>query len=134
MADSSDNKQTGDLENAVKPSDLDTLIHERLRLGILSALAVRDEVTFTELRSLLGATDGNLSVQSRRLEEAGYIECIKQFENRRPKTLFKLTDAGRSALEDYLALLEQLLPPRLADTKQDSRSDAGDGHATALPA
>ena len=117
----------------VRPADLDMMIHERLRLGILSALAVRDEITFTELRTLLGATDGNLSVQSRRLEEVGYITCIKQFEKRRPKTVFQLTDDGRRALQAYLMVLEQLLPPRTLDVESDELREA-EGGASALPA
>ena len=118
----------------VRPSDLDTMIHERLRLGILSALAVRDEITFTELRVLLGATDGNLSVQARRLEEAGYVRCTKQFENRRPKTVYTLTDQGRSALANYLSVLEQLLPPRPEGAKDPGEAGSGEGQITALPA
>lgn len=94
------------------PGDLDQLIHERLRLGILCALVDHESLTFTELRDLLQTTDGNLSVQARKLEEAGYIACIKKFEARKPKTTFKLTTRGRSALESYLETLEQMLPPR----------------------
>jgi DNA-binding MarR family transcriptional regulator len=97
---------------SARPADLDTLIHERLRLGLVSVLAVREEVSFTELKQLLGATDGNLSVQARRLEDAGYVRCNKGFENRRPKTVYILTREGRAALEKYLVTLEQLLPPR----------------------
>lgn len=118
----------------VRPSDLEVMIHERLRLGILSALAVRDKMTFTELRVLLGASDGNLSVQARRLEEAGYVTCTKRFENRRPKTIFALTERGCEALEHYLETLERLLPPRPTETNRQGRADADDGHAAALPA
>ena len=93
------------------PGDIDQLIHERLRLGIVCALAVHDSLTFTELRDLLQTTDGNLSVQARKLEEAGYVTCQKRFEARKPKTTYKLTVKGRAALEDYLKTLSEMLPP-----------------------
>lgn len=92
------------------PNELDPLIHERLRLGILSALVVHEAITFTELRDLLDTTDGNLSVQARRLEAAGYIACDKQFEDRKPKSTYRLTPQGRGALEEYLEKLSGLLP------------------------
>ena len=92
------------------PSELDPLIHERLRLGILSALVVQEEPTFTELRDLLGTTDGNLSVQARRLELAGYLICNKKFEGRKPKSTYRLSQAGRIALEEYLEILSDLIP------------------------
>ena len=92
------------------PLELDPLIHERLRLGILSALAVQEALTFTELRDLLETTDGNLSVQARKLESAGYIHCDKRFEARKPKSTYSLNAAGRSALEAYLETLNELLP------------------------
>ncbi len=92
------------------PKELDPLIHERLRLGILSALVVQESLTFTELRDLLQTTDGNLSVQARRLEGAGYVICDKRFEDRKPKSTYRLTDAGRKALEEYLETLSDLLP------------------------
>jgi DNA-binding MarR family transcriptional regulator len=88
---------------------LDRLIHERLRLGIVSALAAAPSLTFTELKNLLGTTDGNLSVHSRKLEEAGYVGCEKSFEGRVPKTEFKLTPLGRKALERYLDHMEALV-------------------------
>lgn len=88
---------------------LDRLIHERLRLGIVSALAVNDTMTFTDLKTLLKTSDGNLSVHARKLEEAGYVECMKSFEGRVPKTEFRLTGAGRRALEKYLGHLESLI-------------------------
>lgn len=88
---------------------LDRLIHERIRLGVVSALAVNDSLTFTELKNLLSLTDGNLSVHSRKLEEAGYIECTKSFEGRMPKTEYRLTADGRKALERYLAHMEALI-------------------------
>ncbi len=93
------------------PGDLDPLIHERLRLGILSALALHESLTFTELRDLLATTDGNLSVQARKLEEAGYVLCQKKFVGRKPNTSYRLTGRGRSALESYLETLERMLPP-----------------------
>jgi DNA-binding MarR family transcriptional regulator len=93
------------------PADLDQLIHERLRLGIISALAVHDALSFTELRDLLRTSDGNLSVQARRLEDAGYVTCQKRFEDRKPKTTYRLTAKGRAALEHYLQTLAGMLPP-----------------------
>jgi DNA-binding MarR family transcriptional regulator len=92
------------------PHELDPLIHERLRLGILSALVVQESLTFTELRDLLQTTDGNLSVQARRLEAAGYVICDKMFEDRKPKSTYRLSAAGRAALEEYLEILSNLLP------------------------
>ncbi len=94
--------------DAVTP-DLDRLIHERMRLGIVSALAVNDSLTFNELKALLRTTDGNLSVHARRLEEADYIACTKSFDGRLPKTEFRLTAAGRRALERYLNHMEALI-------------------------
>jgi len=92
------------------PKELDPLIHERLRLGILSALVVQESLTFTELRDLLQTTDGNLSVQARRLEVAGYVVCDKKFEGRKPKSTYRLSPAGRVALEEYLETLSSFLP------------------------
>ena len=91
------------------PLALDRLIHERLRLGIVSALAVNERLTFSELRRLLGTTDGNLSVHARRLEEGDYILCEKTFEGRVPRTEFRLTAAGRRALEKYLTHMEAII-------------------------
>jgi DNA-binding HxlR family transcriptional regulator len=91
------------------PGDLDRLIHERMRLGIVSALAVNDALTFNELKSMLGATDGNLSVHARKLEEAEYIECQKSFQERIPRTEYRLTTRGRRALEQYLNHMESLI-------------------------
>src|SRR6476619_8259322 len=88
---------------------LDRLIHERLRLGILSALSVNESLTFGELKKLLDTTDGNLSVHARKLEEAGYLSCTKSFEGRMPRTEYKLTAAGRRALERYLDHMEALI-------------------------
>ncbi|WP_439708634.1 winged helix-turn-helix domain-containing protein [Frateuria sp. GZRR35] len=89
--------------------DLDRLIHERLRLGIISALAVNDRLGFTDLKSLLNTTDGNLSVHARKLEDAGYVACHKGFEGRIPRTEFRITPKGRKALEAYLNHMEALI-------------------------
>jgi DNA-binding MarR family transcriptional regulator len=89
--------------------NLDRLIHERLRLGIISALAANESLTFSDLKSLMNTTDGNLSVHARKLEDAGYISVSKFFEGRLPKTEYKLTAAGRSALENYLSHMESLI-------------------------
>lgn len=92
------------------PADrLDQLIHERVRLGIVSALAAHDVQTFVELKQALGLTDGNLSVHARRLEEAGYVACKKGYDGRVPKTEYRLTSKGRAALERYLAHMESLI-------------------------
>jgi DNA-binding MarR family transcriptional regulator len=88
---------------------LDKVIHERLRLGIVSALAVNDRLTFNELKQLLKASDGNVSVHARKLEDAGYLSCHKSFDGRVPRTEYKLTAAGRKALERYLSHMEALI-------------------------
>jgi DNA-binding MarR family transcriptional regulator len=88
---------------------LDRLIHERLRLGIVSALAVNDTMSFSDLKKLMKTTDGNLSVHARKLEEADYIACTKSFEGRMPKTEYRLTATGRKALERYLDHMEALI-------------------------
>lgn len=93
----------------VKAETLDKLIHERVRLAITSALAVNPSLSFTELKKLLGTTDGNLSVHTQKLEEAGYVDCEKSFEGRRPKTVFKITRQGRKALDQYLAHMEAII-------------------------
>ncbi len=90
-------------------SSLDRLIHERTRLAIVSALAVNASLAFNELKQLLRVTDGNLSVHARKLEDAGYIGCTKSFAGRMPKTEFRLTPAGRRALEKYLDHMEALI-------------------------
>jgi DNA-binding HxlR family transcriptional regulator len=92
-----------------RAADFDRLIHERLRLGIVSALAVNAKLTFSELKRLMKTTDGNLSVHARRLEEARYVECTKSFDGRVPRTEYKLTTAGRKALERYLDHMEALI-------------------------
>lgn len=89
--------------------DLDRLIHERMRLGIVSALAANRSLTFIELKKLLKTTDGNLSVHARRLEEARYVSCRKSFEGRMPKSEYRLTDAGKRAFEKYLNHMEALI-------------------------
>jgi DNA-binding HxlR family transcriptional regulator len=89
--------------------DLDRLIHERMRLGIVSALAVNQSLSFNDLKRLLGSTDGNLSVHTRKLEEANYINCDKYFEGRLPKTEYRLSPTGRRALERYLDHMEALI-------------------------
>ncbi len=91
------------------PLELDRLIHERVRLGIVSALAVNGSLTFTDLRDLLGTTDGNLSAHARRLEDAGYVVCNKSFEGRTPKTEYALTDLGRRELNGYLDHMEAII-------------------------
>jgi DNA-binding MarR family transcriptional regulator len=91
------------------PAELERLIHERIRLGIVSALAVNRSLTFNELKALLKTTDGNLSVHARKLEEADYIVCTKSFDGRLPKTVYRLTAAGRRALERYLNHMEALI-------------------------
>lgn len=89
--------------------ELDRLIHERVRLGIVSALAVNGTLQFTELRDLLGTTDGNLSAHARRLEDAGYVLCHKSFDGRLPKTEYELTQPGRKALQGYLDHMEAII-------------------------
>jgi DNA-binding HxlR family transcriptional regulator len=90
-------------------AELDQVIHERMRLGIISALAARDALTFSELKRLLEATDGNLSVHARKLEEASYVVCTKSFEGRVPRTEYRITSLGRRALERYLDQMEQII-------------------------
>ena len=88
---------------------LDRLIHERVRLGILSALAVNDSLAFNDLKRLMKTTDGNLSVHARKLEEADYVQCTKSFDGRLPKTEYRITASGRRALEKYLDHMEALI-------------------------
>ena len=106
--------------NAAKPAavdartgeiatNLDRLLHDRMRLGIVSALATGDEMSFSDLKSALNATDGNLSVHARKLEEAGYVACTKTFSGRTPRTDYKLTSSGRRALEKYLDHMDALI-------------------------
>lgn len=91
------------------PREVDQLIHEKTRLGLVSALAVTPSLTFNELKRLVGTTDGNLSVHARKLEEAGYVQCTKGFEGRVPRTEYRLTSPGRRALERYLDHMEHLI-------------------------
>ena len=91
------------------PAALDKLIHDRVRLGIISALAVNDRLSFTDLRDLLALTDGNLSVHARKLEDGGYVTCAKGFEGRVPRSEFRLTTTGKRALERYLGHMEALI-------------------------
>jgi DNA-binding MarR family transcriptional regulator len=95
-------------KRAALPS-LDRLIHERMRLGIVSALAANEALSFGELKRLLRSTDGNLSVHARKLEDAGYVACSKSFEDRMPRTTFRLTAEGRRAFERYLGHLEAVI-------------------------
>lgn len=95
--------------DAAMPISLDRVIHERLRLAIVSALAVHDSLTFNELKALLETSDGNVSVPARKLEDAGYVACKKGFDGRVPRTEYKLTAAGRRALEQYLTHMEALI-------------------------
>src|SRR5258707_8593726 len=97
------------LEVVSEAPKLDRLVHERLRLGILSALSVNESLTFNELKKLLDTTDGNLSVHARKLEEAGYVGCSKSFEGRMPRTDYRLTASGRRALDRYLDHMEALI-------------------------
>jgi DNA-binding HxlR family transcriptional regulator len=91
------------------PVALDRVIHERVRLAIVSALAVNESLTFTELKTVLDTSDGNLSVHARRLEEVGYVSCRKSFDGRVPRTEYRLTAAGRRALQEYLDHMEALI-------------------------
>lgn len=89
--------------------ELDKTIHERMRLGIISALAANESLSFTNLKNLLNTTDGNISVHARKLEDAGYVECLKSFNGRMPLTEYKITGAGRTALTKYLNHMEALI-------------------------
>jgi len=102
------NEAIGKAAEAVS-NDLDKLIHERMRLGIISALAANKSLTFNDLKSLLKTTDGNVSVHARKLEEAGYLICEKSFNGRVPLTEYRITDAGREALNRYLDHMEALI-------------------------
>ena len=93
----------------VRPLDLDRLIHERMRLGIVSALAANERLTFGELKRLLQTTDGNLSVHARKLEDADYISCEKTFDDRVPRSEYRLTATGRRALDKYLAHMDAII-------------------------
>jgi len=103
------------MDSPVRPEEIDPVIHERVRLGIVSALAVVPEMSFNELKESLSLTDGNLSAHSRTLEEAGYIQIDKRFRGRRPLTTMRLTAKGRKAFQRYLAMLQ-----RIVDQASDS--------------
>jgi DNA-binding MarR family transcriptional regulator len=90
-------------------NELDKVIHERMRLGIISALAANESLSFTELKNLLNTTDGNISVHARKLEDAGYLECLKSFNGRVPLTEYKITQTGKDALGRYLNHMEALI-------------------------
>ncbi len=95
--------------HGARTRDLDAVIHERVRLGIISALAVNEVLSFNDLKKLLEITDGNLSVHARKLEDAGYVKCTKSFVGRQPRTEFKLSSAGRRALQTYLEQMEKVI-------------------------
>ena len=95
--------------SAADDGKFDRLIYERVRLGIMSALAVREELTFAELKGLFDVSDGNLSAHARKLEEAGYVTCTKSFEERRPRSLYRITAVGRNALHRYLDHVEAVI-------------------------
>ena len=103
------NRRAGPAPHHPRALDIDRVIHERLRLGIVSALAVNERLSFSDLKKLLETTDGNLSVHARKLEDAQYITCDKAFDGRVPRTEYRLTAAGRRALEKYLAHMEALI-------------------------
>jgi DNA-binding MarR family transcriptional regulator len=109
--DEEENKPNLKLEKVAEnvSNDLDKVIHERMRLGIISALAANDSLSFNDLKRLLNTTDGNVSVHARKLEEAGYLVCLKSFSGRVPLTEYKITDEGRNALERYLNHMEALI-------------------------
>lgn len=102
-------EKTDKVDRKRSPLALDRLIHERLRLGIVGALAATERVSFNELKQLLQTTDGNLSVHARKLEDGGYIVCEKSFEGRMPKTEYRLTPAGRRAFDKYLVHMEAII-------------------------
>jgi len=96
-------------EGSAIATSLDRLLHDRMRLGIVSALATSDELSFSDLKAALSATDGNLSVHARKLEDAGYLSCTKSFADRTPRTDYKLTASGRRALEKYLDHMDAII-------------------------
>ncbi|HEV7646147.1 MAG TPA: transcriptional regulator [Pyrinomonadaceae bacterium] len=100
------------------PGELDKLIHERLRLGMISALAANASLSFNELKKLLQTTDGNISVHARKLEDAGYIQCTKTFKDRMPLTEYKITAAGKKALEKYIGHMEALIKAMKGGSKR----------------
>ena len=108
-ADGARARVTGTRSASAAAPELDRVIHERVRLGILSTLAVHESLTFNDLKAVLQLTDGNLSVHARKLEEAGYVACTKSFDGRIPRTEYRLSPAGRKALDRYLAHMEALI-------------------------
>ena len=102
-------RRSGSKAPGIRAAKLDRLVHERIRLGILSALAVNSSLSFSDLRALLKTSDGNLSVHARKLEDAGYVDCTKSFAGRMPRTDYRLTAQGRRALERYLDHMEALI-------------------------
>jgi DNA-binding HxlR family transcriptional regulator len=102
-------KAAGETRTGEIATNLDRLLHDRMRLGIISALATGDDMSFTDLKTALNATDGNLSVHARKLEEAGYVACTKTFSGRTPRTDYKRTASGRRALEKYLDHMDALI-------------------------
>lgn len=123
MADSFSARGGRRAEGATRPAprELDELIHQRIRLGIMSALAATDRMSFNDLKELLETTDGNLSVHARKLEEAGYVECIKRFVDRMPLTEYRLTSQGRSAFARYIERMEALLELSRPQRGKDER-------------
>jgi DNA-binding MarR family transcriptional regulator len=107
------------MSEPIRPDDIDAVIHERVRLSVVAALAVSPELSFNELKAMLGLTDGNLSAHSRTLEESGYITIQKSFQGRRPLTTMRLTLKGRRAFDRYLATLRQII----------DRGDRGSGES-----
>src|SRR5690606_2445276 len=127
-------------DDPASPLNLDKLIHERLRLGIVAALAVHEKLSFNDLKALLRTTDGNLSVHARKLEDAGYLQCTKSFEGRMPRSEYSLTRAGRVALEKYLGHMEAIIrsargaaaaPAAVSADGAESPATPADGAATA---
>ncbi|MCL7927944.1 MAG: transcriptional regulator [marine benthic group bacterium] len=108
-ASSEKSTSAADLDGAARAIRLDPLIHERVRLGILSALSANDRLSFTELRDALGVSDGNLGVHARKLEDAGHVVCDKRFAQRKPRSEYRLTTKGRNAFASYLFQLESLI-------------------------
>lgn len=113
-------------DDPASPLNLDKLIHERLRLGIVTALAVHEKLSFNDLKTLLRTTDGNLSVHARKLEDAGYLHCTKTFEGRMPRSEYTLTRAGRVGLDRYIGHMEAII--KVARAGSAEALQAGDEH------
>jgi DNA-binding HxlR family transcriptional regulator len=113
-----------DASDPPSPVDLDRIIHERLRLGLMTALAIHDVLTFVELKTKLRTTDGNLSVHARKLEEAGFVSCTKGFDGRMPRSEYRLTHAGHKALERYVDQMESIIEQtRTRNREQGTRNE-----------